>query len=149
MQTLQQTRARHALKRIEDIKNKLNATDRKEFRAHVRNLPAMIHTNGLGQALAFYYSKPDKLSYKTLCNLLGAWLLSEGQPYAGCQTAPQNLDEAGRLLKAITEGDMYVYLQAQAEALTYLEWAKKFAEALLDDAPPATSTTPTGGREHG
>lgn len=133
MKTFQQQRAHHALTQIRQLNNRLTHNDeqqrdkeRGEFRAHVRNLPAMIHTNGLGQSIAFYYSKRKKISYQALCDILADWLLGEGGIYS---CAPRN---AENLLVAITAGDMYHYLNAQAEALVYLEWAKKFAEALIE-----------------
>ncbi|MGB4183139.1 MAG: type III-B CRISPR module-associated protein Cmr5, partial [Dethiobacteria bacterium] len=44
------------------------------------------------------------------------------------------------LLTAIAEGDRDSYLHAQAEALAYLEWYKKFTVAFLKqpDKPSAT-----------
>jgi CRISPR-associated protein Cmr5 len=36
------------------------------------------------------------------------------------------------LMRAITDGDEDAYVRAQAEALAYLRWLKKFATAFLD-----------------
>lgn len=75
MQTIQQQRAKFALKRVLDAKKafeNLNTEDSKEqeadkkakannakeeFKSYASALPAMIHMNGLGQAAAFYKSK--------------------------------------------------------------------------------------------
>lgn len=148
MQTLQQQRAHHALTQIRQLDQRLIQSDqqkftneRGEFRSHVRNLPAMIHSNGLGQAIAFYYSKQDKKSYLALCNILADWLLGESNIYALPATLTTKDGEA--LLKTITENDMYAYLNAQAEALAYLEWVKKFAEALIENTGKTHESSPT------
>lgn len=137
--TIQQDRAKNALTQIHQAIKDLDDTGKSEFRAHVRDLPAMIHTSGLGQAVAFYYSKndnkqekkPKKNSYQQLCNMLAQWLMSEGCPYYDAKIA-SNKREGVQLLEAITQNDMYTYMQAQSEALIYLEWAKKFAEAFIE-----------------
>lgn len=128
MQTMQQRRARQALT---DIQGSVDAAkeDRdfqKALRAYVSEMPAMIHMSGLGQAAAFYRSKgkgEDAKARARLCvyNLLSGWLRQTGQPY-----------ESKDLLDGITTGDMQTYRLAQAEAMAYMDWAKKFATAFIE-----------------
>ncbi|MDO4708914.1 MAG: type III-B CRISPR module-associated protein Cmr5 [Pseudomonadota bacterium] len=126
--TMDQERARFALEQIELIRNK-DATIRAEVCRYINGLPALIHMNGLGQAMAFYRSKSkgdDKkeTSHKAIYDLLGLWLCgkdSKGRIFSG------NND----LLAAITQSDMQHYMAAQNEAQAVLEWLKKFAVALL------------------
>ena len=117
-QTISQLRAEHALARIEAMK----AQDDGHLSAHIAGFPAMILMSGFGQACAFYLSKGGtvKLAYDALED----WLTSAGRPYSGA---------AGdcKLMTAITANDAARYRLAQAEALAYLDWLKKFAKAFL------------------
>jgi CRISPR-associated protein Cmr5 len=148
MRTIQQQRARHALTQVRDAIRKLGdsrnpeavSKEQKEFRAHTQGLPFMIHANGLGQAYAFYLSKHDKPSYRAICDTLAAWLLAEGNPYHGQpehaaeqRQNPPNGENSERLLDAIVGCDMPRYLLAQAEAIAYMSWVKRFADAFIND----------------
>lgn len=120
--TIQQQRAKFALERIQALPPKLKPKEQKEFISYANNLPAMIHMNGLGQAAAFCKLKSkDRLAYGALYQLLSDWLSQSGQPYA------QQKD----LLSGITQSDMAHYQLAQAEALVFMSWVKKFAKAFL------------------
>lgn len=125
MQTLQQQRAAHALKEVKslapDDSNYQPKASASELKARASELPFMIHTNGLGQAAAFFKSKKDKDGYDHLYRILSSWLTSEGRPFAG----------QGDLMQAITSADMHLYRVAQAEAMHYMDWVKKFAKAYL------------------
>ncbi len=128
MQTMQQQRAKFALQGVETAKERLEPKQRKEYKSHVSALPFMIHANGLGQAAAFYKSKctdskgNEKLDYVLLYQLLSDWLGRENQPFAGMD-----------LLTGITNEDMHAYITAQAEAMVFMGWVKKFATAFLQD----------------
>lgn len=125
MQTMEQRRARYALRCIEE----LTRVD-KEWREGVvrcaNQLPALIHMNGLGQALAFFKSKGQKeKGYADLYGIVGKWLYleAEGRVFANSGN--------GDVLAAITQADMFEYMRAQGEAQALLEWVKKFAQAML------------------
>jgi CRISPR-associated protein Cmr5 len=121
-QTIQQQRADYALKRIKAVAQQLGADERKEFTSYASGLPAMIHMNGLGQAMAFCRVKgKDRKSYAELYRLVSDWLCQPGQPFAG------KVD----VLDGITQDDMAHYQLAQAEALVLMSWVKKFAKAFL------------------
>ena len=126
MQTLQQQRAKHALEAVQKLQKELESMTRNDIngdklKARASELPFMIHTNGLGQAAAFFKSKKDKDGYDHLYRILSSWLTSEGRPFAGHQD----------LMQAITSADMHLYRVAQAEAMHYMDWVKKFAKAYL------------------
>lgn len=132
-QTIQQQRAAFALERVKHLTQTLKNDEPKEFVSYASGLPAMIHMNGLGQAMAFCKVKgkrkdPAKRSdasgveaYKALYELVSDWLCKEGQPYAGRE----------HVLDGITQADMAHYQLAQAEALVLMSWVKKFAKAFL------------------
>jgi CRISPR-associated protein Cmr5 len=126
-QTLAQQRAGHALKQVEDFRDRHEegtedgATKQKQYVAYVSKFPYMILNNGLGQACAFFLSKKEvhEMVYKDL----EAWLTQQDRPYHNC----------GGLIKGITDEDQADYVLAQAEALAYLEWLRKFAKAFLKE----------------
>lgn len=115
LQTMEQERAKHALKWAKDKNEKKEFL--KDTLSATNGFPAMILMNGLGQAAAFYKSKGSEQG--KLYALLSEWLCAQGKPYAGqCD-----------LLTGITTENMHTYRVAQAEALAYLQWVKKFAKA--------------------
>ena len=127
IQTTQQRRAQHALAAINGLRNESFSA---EIKREIQSAPAMIHMNGLGQTVAFHRAKSASDSEKAKAHgkvyeLLEIWLTSTGKPYGGT-----------KLLDGITTKDMHAYIAAQAEALAYLDWLKKFAEAFIDDPEP-------------
>lgn len=130
---IEQQRAEFALRAIERaLAVPENAHyQHKELKSYARRLPAMIQSNGFGQAMAFYYSKREKFhAYGLIYQMVEDWLCRTGQVYANAPNA------SPRLLKAITGHDQMMYRRAQAETLALMVWVKKFAEALIsaDDA---------------
>ena len=61
------------------------------------------------------------------------WLSPEAHTRYAQQSGKEgaNADCAQKLLHRIVEGDQAAYLWAQAEAIAYLGWLKKFANAFL------------------
>ena len=131
-QTIEQQRAAYALQEI----HRLAETDvkRSELRSYSSALPAMIHTNGLGQALAFCRAKGQGNSgtaYRKLYRLLSGWLTQDGQPLASLEAAGER-----DALTQLTRVDLEHYRVAQVEALALMEWVRKFAIAFLVDPEP-------------
>jgi CRISPR-associated protein Cmr5 len=124
-QTLSQRRARHALGRINERKQ----TEPKTYGnyvSHSQSLPAAILMNGLGQACATLLAKSE--DHRLLYDDLQSWLCGDDS------SAP--FRNRPNLIDAITQGDQTSYLRAQAEALSYLVWLKKFANAYLQHGKP-------------
>lgn len=121
--TIQQQRAKFALERIQKLPQVLKDKKTKdEFISYASGLPAMIHMNGLGQAMAFCKLKSkERESYAQLYELVSDWLCETNQPYQG-QTD---------VLTGITQLDMAHYQLAQAESLVLMSWVKKFSKAFL------------------
>lgn len=132
-QTLAQRRAAYALNNIKELED----TKCGKYLSYVKSLPATILMNDLGQAAATLlasakFGKEDKRTddhraYETLYKHLSSWLCRDDPdaPY------PDPKDED--LMDAITNHNQDEYRCAQAEALAYLEWLKKFAVAFLKD----------------
>jgi CRISPR-associated protein Cmr5 len=130
MPNLAQRRAAHALACIEQLQH--GNVDYGNYKSYAKALPANILMSGLGQAMATVRSRVGKRDgYQQLYDHLEDWLCGNDAdaPYRNFQ-APRN---GNSLLHAITQRDQDTYIRAQAEALAYLEWLRKFAEAFLED----------------
>ena len=130
--TLAQRRAADAYEKIELV-SKRDAEFQKRYRSYVAGLPAMIVMSGLGQALASLLSRagtggPDKSAHRLLYDHVAKWLggIQEEAPYRQVISGETKL-----LIDEINKRDQATYLHAQAEAMAYLEWLKKFAQAFL------------------
>jgi CRISPR-associated protein Cmr5 len=121
--SMQQERAKFALDGVKRDAEKLDKDGRDKYRSYASALPFMIHANGLGQAVAFFRSKGEGDVHFLLYQLLSDWLVKDGQPFGGC----------GDLLDGIANESMFVYMAAQAEALVFMDWVKKFAKAFMLD----------------
>ncbi|MDI9588743.1 MAG: type III-B CRISPR module-associated protein Cmr5 [Acidobacteriota bacterium] len=136
-QTLEQQRAADALARTMAL-NAQSDEFKVRYRAYVDRLGVAIVTNGLGQALATERSgagpspdKDDERAHQALYDNVQEWLCRQGGVY---ESEPD-------LLQAITKHDEARYLVAQAEALAWLNWHKKFCRAAFPKAP---TKKPTG-----
>lgn len=126
IQTLEQKRAQHALNKVREIERDYQGEQWEKFVSYVENLPATILTSGLGQAAAMLLAQAKgdtRDAHYILYGSLEDWL---------CRDDPQAPYRAeSDLMAAIVNRDRKTYLRAQAEALAWLEWLKKFAVALL------------------
>lgn len=137
MRTSEQIRAEHALARVHDLNTDAHDLDAHDlrglYRSYVDRLGPAIMMNGLGQALATERAASAggnvrSRAHRMLYDNLQGWLCrDDGNIYPG----------GADLLQAIMANDQSKYLLAQAEALAWLDWHKKFCRAEL----------PEGGRE--
>ena len=126
MRTVGQLRAADALASVEELSSQGNDF-KGRYRSYVDRLGPTIVMNGLGQALATERAaagdKPKNIqerAHKRLYDTVQRWLCrDDGGIY------PAGTD----LLKSISTCDESRYLIAQAEALAWLEWHKKFCRA--------------------
>lgn len=130
MPTLEQRRAAFALAKIDTLKD---APDKAKYKTQLLKLPARLHSNGLGQTVAFYLSvgpsKPGKPAKpeRVICDWLQAWLTTEQDLYP-----PQDLVRslAGAGLPQDVDAEAR-YRDASAEARALAVWLKRFAEAFI------------------
>lgn len=114
-QTQEQKRAKQAWENIHgDVKGKNFAG---EYKSLVSSAPADIQANGLGQTVAFWKSK-GKSHHEALYNHLSDWVMQE-------------MEAQGDLMHWITQTESRHYRQAMVEALAFLGWLKRFAQAEL------------------
>lgn len=128
-QTLEQKRAKPALEQVKALQN----DEAGNYLRHVNALPAAILMNGLGQALATERAASDQAHHK-LARHVSEWLLSPEAytKYSASVSDEAKLDPAQRLLGRIVAGNQDAYLWAQTEAIAYVTWLKKFANAFLN-----------------
>ncbi len=126
--TLEQKRADNALARVRELESRRELF-RKRYRSYVDRISPTIVMNGLGQALAMELasaghdpSDEDKKAHKELYESLQAWL---------CRPDEGVYPGAADLLTAITSQPEERYLLAQAEALAWLAWHKKFCRSFF------------------
>ncbi|WP_449241544.1 type III-B CRISPR module-associated protein Cmr5 [Desulfoscipio gibsoniae] len=124
--TLEQLRAADAFNKINRLLQQRNADWNEKYASYVQSLPATILMNGLGQAAATLLAAAKGNSedaHRVLYGHLGDWLCrnNKSAPYQG----------AGGLMNAIVNNERDAYIRAQAEALAWLQWLKKFAAAYL------------------
>ncbi len=122
MSTLAQQCAAHALGKVKNLEPK-GVPHYGHYVSYVSSLPARILTSGLGQAMAqlLAQAKGNQTPHRMLYDHVQDWLCSKRSIF-GNETD---------LIRGIVNGDQDTYVRAQAEALAYLNWLKKFARAYL------------------
>jgi CRISPR-associated protein Cmr5 len=133
--TLEQKRAEHALRKIREIDNETADGLGSSYQRYVESLPATIVMNGLGQACAILLAHSNgnssrEKAYRLLYDHLEEWL---------CQSENAVYRSEASLIDAIVKNDQQSYVRAQAEALAYLDWLKKFAQAFLKQKPASAA----------
>jgi CRISPR-associated protein Cmr5 len=128
--TKEQERANFAWNKVNGVRGEKYE---KEYRQLTRSMFANILTNGLSQTVAFLYAKGRKNGafkqddgHATLYQHLSQWL-SEKMGWQATGQPPVELIK--KLVDESTQiGD---YRRATTEALAFLTWIKRFAEAEL------------------
>ena len=129
--TLDQKRAKQAWDDIQSIASRPDDF-KKKYGSLARRVPMLVLTNGLGQTLAFLFSKakfqepPHKRSVEAKVH---GELYEHLSKWAVRQVAPSEKDM--KLLDWVLNNDNTAYRRATTEALAYLSWLKRFAEAEL------------------
>jgi CRISPR-associated protein Cmr5 len=114
-------------KRLEKLHTPKGEFDwRKGYSSLARKVPMLVLTNGLGQTLAFLKAKGKNDpadEHTVLFRHLSSWVLSQ----VASSTTANNED----LLQWVLQNDSAAYRRATTEALAFLTWLKRFAEAEL------------------
>lgn len=133
-QSLEQRRAANALSAVRQVE-KRNA---KLYVSYAKALPATILQLGLGQAMATLLSKSQGKQdpHQMLYTQVAGWLCSDDPD------VPFRKKHDRDLMQLIVDANQDAYVLAQAEALAYIDWLKKFAVAYLSpDARRAQEET--------
>lgn len=123
MENIEHERAKEAWSCVDYVNSEEGDKFKKEYRSVVMKTPIMIITNGLGQTLAFLKAKgkndknkPEEKLYRDIEN----WLDRRVQWKA-----------KGELMEKIIVLPNNQFRFATAEALSFLSWLKRFADAVL------------------
>lgn len=130
LKTLEQQRAAKAWVHVSGVPTGKG----EEYRSIVRQAPAMVQTNGLGQMLAFLLAKEKKPAkdiqgsknenlgaHGLLYKHLEEWLIGDAP-------IPWTINSK-TVMERVIEEDSVVYRHTTREALAYLSWLKRFAES--------------------
>ncbi len=123
-QTLEQRRAAHAWKAVQRI---CSSQHSKDYRREAKRLPLRIVTAGLGHAIAFANAK--KGANAEVAEDVARWVLGRLVNGPGVD----NGVHARSLMCRIVEKDADWLRRATEEALAYLQWLSRFAEAEIKD----------------
>lgn len=126
-QSAEQKRAAHAAEDVKQIAAKSDEKLKNSYRDLARKTAANIQLSGLGQSLAFLRAKAGlehKGEHWWLYQHISRWVMKQLQ---------QPDRESDSLLEWIVTQDSNTYRRATTEALAYLGWLKRFAEALLPE----------------
>jgi len=94
-----------------------------KYKSHVKKMPMMIKTNGLGSTIAFAFSKKngsDK-TWDLLVTHVENWLVMKG-----------HLVENKSLHLEVVKVDSNDYRALTVEVLAFLNWLRRFAEGLIE-----------------
>ena len=122
---LERGRAEFAYKKVFEVKDKKFAG---EYRSHVKKLAQMILSNGLGQSLAFVFSKKRKDdAYNALYSHIAEYLESE-------IPARESKEEKGKeLVEWVIGLDSLKYRYVTEEVIAFLNWLRRFAEGMIEE----------------
>ena len=115
--TTEQKRAERAW---QNVKSKSVQEKQKEYLALARSAPADIQSNGLAQTLAFWKAKGES-HHQALYEHVSTWVME--------QLGHSGQDLLTWIMDSNTSSDQY--RQATVEAMAFLVWIKRFAEAEL------------------
>lgn len=124
--TIEQKRAERALKCVQEVKTD-SSIKSSEYVTLAKRAPANIQTNGLGQTLAFWRSKGKGKrgdASETIYQDVSIWV---------CERMKWSTENDKHLLVHLTECSTADYRRATVEAMAFLNWLKRFAEAELGD----------------
>jgi CRISPR type III-B/RAMP module-associated protein Cmr5 len=123
MPTLEQRRAAFALGKVDSVKE---GKEKAKYKTQLLKLPARLHSNGLGQTVAFYLAAGAEKPEAVICGWLEAWL-AEREIYPAQELIRS---VAGLGLPAGSDAEAR-YREAAAEARALAVWLKRFAEAFI------------------
>jgi CRISPR-associated protein Cmr5 len=111
--TLQQKRAAQAHTDV----NRVSGDAQKEYGSLVRGLPALVQSDGLASTLVFLKAK-GKTHHRAAYDHVSMWVMGH-----------LTNDADDDLLEWLLKVNSFEYRQATTEALAYIAWLKRFAEA--------------------
>ncbi|HFE47360.1 MAG TPA: type III-B CRISPR module-associated protein Cmr5 [Nannocystis exedens] len=128
-QTVHNERAQWAWTKVSEVQEEGGSLS-KDYAIHVRKLPARIKINGLGQALAFLYSKAKDDDNTGA----GRLLLDLGERITALldNRQPGKRIRRKALMERLVDMSPDQYRRTTHELMTTSEWMKRFVDGLFD-----------------
>lgn len=96
---------------------------KKEYKSHVKKIPMLIKTNGLGATLAFIKGKDE--TYKAIYEQIEEWLRLSPLKYGAKQSG------GVFLLREVLAFDSSKYRAFTQEVLVFTSWLKRLSDGVL------------------
>ncbi len=129
IEAVENGRAAYAFEQVKEFVSGCNEDTKKEFRSYVKKMPTMIQVNGLGQALAFYYSKNN--AYAAIYRIIDQWVRQHSQVKQIFTTG--NLKEEREFIGAVVKLGSKDYKHVTMETLALLNWLRRFADGMVKE----------------
>ncbi|SRR6266705_1188797 len=114
MKTHDQEYASKAVTKVSAVKENLNGDDRNRYGSMAHQLPILIRSAGLAQALAFLETR-DTVGHRQLLNDLAA-----------------TVGLSGTLVQKARGAELNEYMHLTRQVMAALLWYKRFAQSILD-----------------
>ncbi|OQX52013.1 MAG: type III-B CRISPR module-associated protein Cmr5 [Candidatus Cloacimonas sp. 4484_209] len=110
-----------------ELVNQLPEKVQSDYRSYVRSLPAMIINNGLGNALAFEFSKGKEGNAH---EILLKHIVLFANRYLGFSSS--NLTSKA-LMEELLRMDIHKYMFWTEQILLFLNWLRRFADGMIKE----------------
>lgn len=107
---------------------KHNREKSKEYKAYVKRLPSIIQVNGLGQALAFYYSKDS--THRQIYQDIAEWIEEDMSTLLQKFKKDNETDEFIEVLVKMSSAE---YRFVTMEVLALLNWMRRFVDGMVKE----------------
>lgn len=116
-------RAEFAYKCVKEECKDNTGKDNVKYKSHVKKLPALIRTNGLGAALAFICNKDSE--YQKIYKQITRWLN---------ENKYKLIDLSGNtdLVEKIITIDSKLYRAVTVEVIAFVKWLARFVDVLIE-----------------
>ena len=108
----------------------------KEYAPLAKKLPGLIHQNGLGQTMAFMFSKYKDKHFKLLGEQIASWVMDKLQNKDMMQYSLPEIKNSNYIQKficQIRDNDARYYRLATREALSLLNVLRNFASGVKQE----------------
>ena len=126
---IEQGRAKQAYKYASNVDGKM----KEKYSSHVKKVPMMIKTNGLGATFAFIFSKKDKEGgvYQEIGRNITDWVnFDDKYKRYGIGNKPKKFQD---LVGEVVELKSFEYRALTIEILAFFNWLRRFAEGLITE----------------
>lgn len=136
IQGIEQGRAAYAFDEVKGYiakhSAKHSAKQRNEYRSYIKKMPSMIQVNGLGQTLAFFFSKGGV--YLEIYDQVAKWIKQKYPDFF-----KNSGEEAKAFVEMVVKRESKDYRLLTMEVLALLNWMRRFAEGMVKSEKESSS----------